>query len=543
MRPRPSEYAVSCRIVKPFDWQFIRSTRLDVIVEGVDHPGHIARIFSYDGYFHVAPGARVPLAEAELTPLPGGIAQAVFEGAGPWGACVLGVHDAAGTEVTASGIKFGRSEGSNWIVPAPTGDGEPAQFPLPLATSALSHTPADEHPELTVVQDVAALCDLPGDGRAGLLGAAPVSRATRFNGLDSLSLRHSLGKDHPAFSDMLGLADWTSVVPYVARFRDTVAQVPSSLVIFDGMLWSDSTVTAFFNDPELRQHPSLFRAFGEAGFLGNATDSSEILAANGLDRFPGIPLLLTNAGYRNHAHWILNTVLAAFYCRDAVLDGRICLLVPEYSDYIFASLMSLGIPRSAILVAPRGFYRFADVLFPSTLSTHVNRAPPPEIGAMFDMIRAHCRARIPARGPRLVYFTRQGSGAARKIGNEDALIAALKERGFVVIAPHELTFEEEVTCVSEADVIVGQLGAALMNIAFAPRTAWVVELASHNYTSPDYWMLATTLGQRFVRILARADAEETLTLTDFSFDIPLVPTLDSIDRIIADLGPSKGASA
>lgn len=43
-----------------------------------------------------------------------------------------------------------------------------------------------------------------------------------------------------------------------------------------------------------------------------------------------------------------------------------------------------------------------------------------------------------------------------------------------------------------------------MNIAFAPRTATIVELASHNYASHDYWVLATALGQRFVRILARA---------------------------------------
>ena len=524
-----------CKIVKPYDWQYVRETRFVVVLEGVTEPGYRVRIFSYENYFGVAPAARSILYQASVTLEPSSIAYASIEVGRAWGPCVVSVINPMGTEVAASGVKFGYSEVTNWL--PFTKEAAAVRYPLPLISSAISHTHADRHRTTEILPSLEALCALPDAGDAGVVGAVVVSQPMGYDGLDSLSQSHSVGQEDPAFAIMLASSAWTSTVPYVARFQDVIVQSPSGLVMLGDGLWSDSTLTAFFNDPELRQHDSLFRSNDQVGYLGGPHSAKEMLASSGIEAFPGIPLMISNVGYRNHAHWIMNSLLAVYYCRHEIIAGTICVIVPEYSNYIIDSLLSLGVGRASIIVAPKGFYRLRTVLFPSTLSTHVNRCPPPEIAGMFEMIRTYCRSRSKAAPRRLIYLTRQGSGAQRKISNEDQLITALRQRGFTCIAPHELNFVEEILCVSDADVIVGQLGAALMNIAFAPRKAWIVELASHNYASLDYWVLATTLGQKFVRILARAPSDDTLTLTDFSFEVPLEATLNAIDQVcLAALG-------
>ncbi len=536
------------RIVKPYDWQIVRTPELVVVIEDLVEPGHIVELYTRHDYFHVVAGRRKALARATCELLPGRIARAVLPVEHVGGPCVLDLMDPAGTVLLACGVTIGAGPVTTWTPrAAPEADAPGAgteggfRYPVLLTSFALSHTPGDVQCDAPPAPSVSALCDMaPVRGRA-VVGAVALSQAAAFDGRKTLSVPHSLGVDQPEFTDALNAAQWTSIVPYVVRLRDACAHVPSGFVMTKDGMWSDSTLTVFFNDPELRQQPSLFRAHDQVGFLGGATDAREILAANGTHRFPGNPMPICNVGYRNHAHWVLNSLLPAYQCREAIAAGQICVILPEYTDYMFATLLSIGVPRSAILVAPKGFYRFKDVLFPSTLSTHVNRAIPPEATGMFDMVRRHCLARTGTRGPRLVYLTRQGSQAQRKISNEDALIAALAERGFVCVAPHELTFEEEVSCMSDADVVVGQLGAAMINIAFAPRTAWVVEIASHNYMSADYLVMAATLGQRFARLMCRAPSQDKLTLTDFSFEVPLADTLSAVDRICAAAAAAREA--
>lgn len=232
------------KIVKPHDWQLVPGTRLTLVAEGVGRPGYTVRLYSYDEFFTVVEQTRVPLMETELAILPGGIARGVLEPVEPLGPCVVAVLDPEGAEVAALGVRLSHSDVTTW-----QSGGSPA-----------------------------------GAGVA----AVTLSKAQRFT---SLSLPLSVGKKDPAFADMRAKARWTSNVPYIARFQNAVVGLPSGLLMFDAGLWSDSTLTAFFNDPELRQHDRLFRANDQVGTLGGASEAATLLAANGMDAFPGIPML------------------------------------------------------------------------------------------------------------------------------------------------------------------------------------------------------------------------------------------------------------
>jgi capsular polysaccharide biosynthesis protein len=61
----------------------------------------------------------------------------------------------------------------------------------------------------------------------------------------------------------------------------------------------------------------------------------------------------------------------------------------------------------------------------------------------------------------------------------------MRECGYTVIEPDTLTFEEQIRFFSSAEVIVGQAGAGMMNLAFAPSDCVVIILTKdspfHNY--------------------------------------------------------------
>ena len=346
--------ANACKIVKPHDWQFVRGDRLIVVVENA-RLGFSVRLYSYDGFFEVAASARTALVEGPLDILPGGIGRAVLEPCEAWGPCVLSVADRDGAEQCAMGVKLSHSEVANWLSGGLDGDAgrDGFRYPLPMVAGGLSHTGGDVTPDVPQFRTLEDLLDAdPGTGSAPV-GAVAMDEPRRFDGLACLSLQHSLGKDDPAFSDMLGNARWTSNVPYIARFHGAVAGVPSGMLMTEAGLWSDSTLTAFFNDPELRHHEAMFAAHDRVGTLGGARSERVLLQANDLDAFPGTPMLLSNVGYRNHAHWVMNSMLAAWYARDMIAARRVCVVVPEWSDYIVASLRARSACRARRSSWPR----------------------------------------------------------------------------------------------------------------------------------------------------------------------------------------------
>lgn len=72
--------------------------------------------------------------------------------------------------------------------------------------------------------------------------------------------------------------------------------------------------------------------------------------------------------------------------------------------------------------------------------------------------------------------------------NEDAIIRFLKSEGFAVVYPETLSINEQVTLFQNADIVIGEDGSALHNIAFCkPRTRCIV---IKNPTRTNFWHYA-----------------------------------------------------
>jgi len=201
----------------------------------------------------------------------------------------------------------------------------------------------------------------------------------------------------------------------------------------------------------------------------------------------------------NYAHWLTEVLprIAAFV-REA----------PAPVPLIIDSDLHPNILRSLALVAPDAeLYRLAPhelvrvgVLYNVSVAGHVPfklLEQPVEtiVHGLFgaQALRgavAQVRAAIPgadAAGSRPKLLVRRNA-ALRRVLNEPAVEAALVARGFQVIEPERLSFEQQVAAFSGAGMIVGATGAAMANLVFCrPDCPIVVMVPRFRHMSYWYW--------------------------------------------------------
>ena len=88
--------------------------------------------------------------------------------------------------------------------------------------------------------------------------------------------------------------------------------------------------------------------------------------------------------------------------------------------------------------------------------------------------------------------------------NEDALLDAMRHRGFEIVVPGALTLTEQIRVFREASVVVGPHGAGLTNIVFCEPGTIVYELVPDHYPNICFGNLALICGLRTGRIVSLA---------------------------------------
>jgi capsular polysaccharide biosynthesis protein len=69
--------------------------------------------------------------------------------------------------------------------------------------------------------------------------------------------------------------------------------------------------------------------------------------------------------------------------------------------------------------------------------------------------------------------------------------------GFETVRCEELSFYEQISIFSKAEIIAGPHGAGLANMIVAPKDARVLELSAAGVSANHYWCLASALGLGF----------------------------------------------
>lgn len=103
-------------------------------------------------------------------------------------------------------------------------------------------------------------------------------------------------------------------------------------------------------------------------------------------------------------------------------------------------------------------------------------------------------------------FLSRADAPNRRMINEAELAHLLEREGFDIVIPGALTATEQIGLFRDAKLIVGQHGAALTNLLFAPPGADgpdVIELHQDNYPALAFSKICQLKGLRYTAIVSR----------------------------------------
>ncbi len=263
---------------------------------------------------------------------------------------------------------------------------------------------------------------------------------------------------------------------YAIRFDEAYLSPEWGVVFTDrSVLFEPSAAAARYKSPDLSQMSGFDEREAPAHFAVNPGD---------MNYHSGTFLVLNHWGGKNFGHFIFDSLPAVFLFLSEIIRGKIRILTSPLKSWQWAFLDRMGIPRDTVVEVSADICRCERIVFPSSLCDNLN-FPSPITRAFLEYLKISGRGQYRSEAPRRIYVSREGYDN-RSMMNEPELAEALAMLGFVKICPEALSIDDQISIFSSAEIIVGEIGAALSNVAFAPTGCRVIEIMPE--LKPSVWI-------------------------------------------------------
>lgn len=277
----------------------------------------------------------------------------------------------------------------------------------------------------------------------------------------------------------------------------------------------DSETSHYFGISSWREHPVFWNPWPARPEVVDGTVA--VLSARGTghnfyhfvtDELPRIGLLREAFGGVRPDAWVLD----------------------RHTGYQRQLLGMLGIEPDRVLTPGPGFHLQAKRLLVPSLPNAVMDGPPESQRWLRENLPAKETTGLPER----IYVTRGTTPNTRRMVHEDAVRAALEQRGFACVDPGSLSVQEQIDHFAAARVIVAPHGAALTNLAFCRDGVRVLELFAPGYTVHCYWAMTSNVPDSRYRYLVAPTPVGTGD-NELMQDIELQPgpIMDALDQLLA----------
>jgi capsular polysaccharide biosynthesis protein/tetratricopeptide (TPR) repeat protein len=139
-------------------------------------------------------------------------------------------------------------------------------------------------------------------------------------------------------------------------------------------------------------------------------------------------------------------------------------------------------------------------------------------------LRDRGRAKYGSNAPAdLKIFVSRSDAEHRRAVNDGALTDFVRERGFTIVTPGELSFAEQVELFGRARLILGIHGAGLTNLVWAPQNCTILELAPEGLRDVGYRFSAQLCGHHFAVIPCETfEHPQGLPYSDIMVDLDIM---------------------
>jgi capsular polysaccharide biosynthesis protein len=254
---------------------------------------------------------------------------------------------------------------------------------------------------------------------------------------------------------------------------------------------------------------------------------TELLAPEG-DLSPRLYLedgecvLLKQTWDGNYGHWLIESLprvslVAALRpltkCKFVVGDDR-GAMGAVYTD----TLSLFDIPEDRILAVPDEPTKIGRLIYPAPLTVQPWVKAPIVVKVLEGIAD-----RLKDWGPHIerlekLYVSRNNTGK-RCLLNETEIIEIINRQGYRVIHPETMSFFEQVVTFSRARQVIGNLGAGLVNLVFAPRGVRLFALTSEFMEDDFFWDLVSHKEGSYLSLHGKADRPERWMQSDFRISV------------------------
>lgn len=301
-----------------------------------------------------------------------------------------------------------------------------------------------------------------------------------------------------------------------AQSEDTfIATLPGATVeMFSRRPVTNNTFTVFIDEGIAlaeafhgrASSDNIARLLGEALPVTGAADAPPVkMYEHGPpDRSVSEPCLLMASRFihHNYYHWIFEG-LTRLWALSALPGGdRLPLVFPvaDLRPFHVDLLRGMGITNPIVALNNR-LTRFDRLYFPSFLD---GATVTPRQAAWLRQTLFRAFPEAAKGGPRRIYVSRRDA-QARRVADEDAVMARLARHGFELVVPGKLSPAEQIRAFAGAEIVIAPHGAGNTNLVFCPPGATFLELVPAGNASALYWMVANIADLRYGRMVCPED--------------------------------------
>lgn len=238
-------------------------------------------------------------------------------------------------------------------------------------------------------------------------------------------------------------------------------------------------------------------------------------------------LLMAGITDTSFGDWIINFPPRLAFAEAAGLGNLPVVVRSSPQPYALDILRALGVgPERVIFHEPQRISLFSRLIAPSW-PTPDRMAP---TAGVYDVYR---RARLPASGSErtLLYLTRRNV-RSRQMVNEDEVCDLFERRGFRIIDPGSLPFDDVRALFANPACVAGPFGSAFHNLAFSnSRPVNLALISNHSrFQLDEITLWHGDLGLRFGYLWG--ESAQDLPAGGYRRLVPWVAPMDRLDRAI-----------
>ncbi|HEX4709587.1 glycosyltransferase family 61 protein [Phenylobacterium sp.] len=321
-------------------------------------------------------------------------------------------------------------------------------------------------------------------------------------------------------------------IRYASTLRGATIFAKSGIVLMpDGVALNDTIADERFGRfLDLRHDKTVVRRRGERLLLDvGQYPVTEIEAG----------VMLSGWVSEHFGHWVPEYLCRVSYLERHPLFAELPIIVDSDMPAQHLEYLSLLVPNRIVQIPAGEALRCGELVVasPSTFFpvhlTPDHNVPPQNQGGLptdgFRFLQNRVLQHMPAPSSRRrkLYLSRK-SRTWRNLVNEDAISDALAARGFEILFPEDLSFEEQVKMYQAAKVVVAPNGSSLLNAIFAPKDMTLVILSQRGlFNWGTYYGLMRELGYDLTFLCG--DEETDQKHANYSIPLPrLIAALEAL---------------